>query len=97
MVPLRARPKALAVLRDLDRMLGAYIRGQLLVALIVGTLITIALLAAHVRYALLLGIFSGVMNVIPSVGFISSFIPATLLASLDGGWKGALLVAGCWC
>jgi predicted PurR-regulated permease PerM len=94
LVPARARPDAVAVLRDLDRMLGGYIRGQLLVALIVGTLITIALLAVHVRYALLLGIFSGIMNVIPSVGFISSFIPATLLASLDGGWQGAAVVAG---
>jgi predicted PurR-regulated permease PerM len=93
-VPPRMRPKWNAILVDLDQLLGAYIRGQLLVALIVGVLITIALFAAHVRYALLLGVFAGIMNVIPSVGFIASFLPGTLLAAVDGGWKGALIVAG---
>jgi predicted PurR-regulated permease PerM len=94
LVPARLRPKMDAVLIDLDAMLGGYIRGQLVVAAIVGVLITIALLIAHVRYALLLGIFAGAMNVIPSVGFLASFLPGTLLAALDGGWKGALIVAG---
>jgi len=93
LIPLGFRPKALAVIADIDRMLGAFIRGQILVALIVGVLVAIALLATHVQYALLLGALAGVLNLVPSIGSIIAFVPAVSLALVNDGWQHALLVA----
>jgi predicted PurR-regulated permease PerM len=64
-VPERARPKTLQIITDLDQVVGGFIRGQLIVAVIVGLLVTLLLSGLHVRYALLIGVIAGVLDVIP--------------------------------
>ena len=91
--PPRARPKALAVMKDLDGVLGGFIRGQLLVGATIGTAITIALLILHVKYAVLIGVAAGLLDVIPYVGAVVAFVPATAIAFFSDGWQHALLVA----
>ena len=93
MIPQKARPKTLAVLADLNTTIGAFVRGQALDGLILGTLITIALSIMHVPYALLIGVAAGILNLIPYVGAIVGFIPAVLLALIFNGWQNALIVA----
>jgi len=51
----RHRPAMLRLLDEIDNVLGGFVRGQLIVAAIVGTLATIALLILQVPYALLIG------------------------------------------
>jgi predicted PurR-regulated permease PerM len=46
-LPARAHPRATALLSDLDVALGGFIRGQLIVGAIIGSLITIVLLATR--------------------------------------------------
>jgi predicted PurR-regulated permease PerM len=92
-LPASARPEAASILHDLDGVFGGFIRGQLLVGATIGTCITIALLILHVKYALLIGVVAGLLDVIPYVGAISAFIPAVSLAFLNDGWQHALLVA----
>jgi predicted PurR-regulated permease PerM len=92
-VPAQNRPQAVAILHDLDGVLGGFIRGQLLVGATIGTCITIALLILHVKYALLIGVAAGLLDVIPYVGAIVGFVPAVTLAFLNDGWQHALLVA----
>jgi len=93
-VPPENREKAVAILHDLDGALGGFIRGQLLVGAVIGTCITVALLILHVKYALLIGVAAGLLDVIPYVGAIVGFVPAVSLAFLNDGWQHALLVAG---
>jgi len=92
LVPPRARPKMSRVLFDLDRVLGGFIRGQMLVGLVIGTAITVVLLLMHVRYAVLIGVVSGLFDIIPFVGSLVAFVPSVLFA-LQDGWQHALLVA----
>jgi predicted PurR-regulated permease PerM len=92
-VPAQSRPEAIAVLHDLDGVLGGFIRGQLLVGATIGTCITIALLVLHVKYALLIGVVAGFLDVIPYVGAVVGFVPAVTLAFLNDGWQHAALVA----
>ncbi|HMD01508.1 MAG TPA: AI-2E family transporter, partial [Candidatus Baltobacteraceae bacterium] len=92
-VPPRARPKTEQVLRDLNGVLGGFIRGQVLVGAVIGAAITLALLATHVRYAVLIGVIAGIFDIIPYVGAIVAFIPSTLLALVHDGWQHALIVA----
>jgi predicted PurR-regulated permease PerM len=91
-VPEKWRPEAASVLRDLDSVLGGFIRGQILVGIVIGTFITIALLVLHVKYAVLIGVAGGVGDIIPYVGAFVGFVPAVILAFVNDGWQHALVV-----
>jgi predicted PurR-regulated permease PerM len=81
-----------SLLHDVDRVIGGFIRGQLLVAGCVGILITIALLILRVPYAFLLGLLAAIGDLIPYVGAILAFTPAILSALLTNGWINAIVV-----
>ena len=93
LIPTRARPETLRVIADLDRVLGDFIRGQVIVGATVGTCIAIGLLIMHVPYALLIGVAAGVLDIIPYIGAIATFVPAVALAYASGGWQHAVIVA----
>jgi predicted PurR-regulated permease PerM len=79
--PKRWRPRGIAFLKDVDESLGNYIRGQLFVCLIIGTIATVALWIAGMKYPLLLGMIIGVTNIIPYFGPIIGAVPAVILAA----------------
>jgi predicted PurR-regulated permease PerM len=79
LVPHDIRPDVEALRIICDRVLSAYIRGQLLIAVILGTLFTVALVLLHVRYSLLLGFFAGMLAVVP---FIGSFLGALVAVAV---------------
>jgi len=95
-VPPRRREKTLEVARDLDRLLGGFIRGQLLVGATVGTCIAIMLLIVHVRFAVTIGVMAGLFDVIPYIGAVVGFVPSVLLAFFDDGWQHAGVVGICF-
>jgi len=80
--PEKAREDVRCIVRIMDDLLGAYVRGQLLLCLIVGTMATIALLILGVNLALLLGTLAGILEVIPVLGPYLGAIPAVLMALL---------------
>lgn len=90
MLPRPARLRAARIMQDLDHVVGGFIRGQLLVACIVGSLVTILLLALHVPYAVLIGAFAGVADIIPYVGAVAGWIPAFFIAYMNNGMPNAL-------
>ncbi len=90
-VPADHRPKALAVVADLNDVLGGFIRGQIIDGVIVGTLIGTMLSVNHVPYALLIGVVSALLNFIPYLSILS-IIPSALLALAYNGWQDALVV-----
>ena len=92
-VPEKWRPEAASILRDLDSVLGGFIRGQILVGVTIGTCITIALLLLHVKYAVLIGVAAGIFDVIPYVGALVGFVPSVALALANDGWQHALVVS----
>jgi predicted PurR-regulated permease PerM len=66
--------------------LNDYIRGQLLLGLVVGTATTIGLFIAGAPYWLLLGVLNGVTELIPILGPILGAIPGIIIAALTGDW-----------
>ncbi|GAC1306313.1 MAG: hypothetical protein NVSMB21_08930 [Vulcanimicrobiaceae bacterium] len=92
-IPPKSQPKALAFLHDLDNVLGGFIRGQLTVGATIGVCITIALLVLHVKYAVLIGVTAGLLDVIPYVGALVGFVPSVTLALANDGWQHAIIVA----
>ncbi|MGE0354655.1 MAG: AI-2E family transporter [Gemmatimonadales bacterium] len=96
LVPHQYREQITGFLGEYDRSLGGFIRGQLLEATLVGILTTSGLALLGVPSALLLGILSGVMNIIPYIGLVLSVVPALIVAltmpdPLGGLWRVALV------
>lgn len=91
--PQSARPKTIAILTDVDRVIGAFVRGQVLDGLILAVMVSVMLWALHVPYALLIGVAAGFLNLVPYLGAIIGFIPSVTLALAYNGWENALLVA----
>jgi predicted PurR-regulated permease PerM len=81
------------VLDVLQRIVGGYIRGQLLLSLLIGVLVGGGMAVFRVPYALLLGIMAFILEFIPILGTLISGVICTLLA-LTMGWGMALLVLG---
>ena len=80
LVPAVLREDVRNVLILSDSVLGAYLRGQVLLCLSVGVMVTAGLLFLHIDFALLLGTIAGVLEVVPVLGPILGAIPAILVA-----------------
>lgn len=76
---------SLAVWREINGVIGRYIRGLVLDGLVVGALAALGLWAARVPYPLLLGTFAGLANVVPFVGPLLSAAAAGLVVVLTPG------------
>ena len=67
-----------------DETFNNYLQGQLLEAFFVGIMAIIALLILDVKYAIIIGMFAGITNMIPYVGPWIGTILAALVAFLNG-------------
>jgi predicted PurR-regulated permease PerM len=76
---------SVAVWRELNGVIGRYIRGVVLDGLVVGALAALGLWAARVPYPLLLGAFAGFANVVPFVGPLLSAAAAGLVVVMTPG------------
>lgn len=89
------KEEAVFVLKAINDCLIVFFRGQILVALCDGVLLTIGFMAMGLNYSLLLGLGAGLLSVIPYLGIMVSIIPAVLLAAVQfGDWLHPLLVVG---
>jgi predicted PurR-regulated permease PerM len=79
-LPPRLRTPTEQVEGEVVRVFGAYVRGQLVLALIVGFASTVALLALGVPYALVLGVLAGLFELVPLLGPLLGAVPAVLVA-----------------
>ena len=95
LVPQRARDAVDSFFADCDAVLGQYLRGQLLVMLVLAAYYAIALSLVGFDLALPVGVFTGLAVAIPYVGFGLGLVLALLAALLQfASLGGVLLVAG---
>ena len=78
MVPPKYRRTVSSIGNDIKRSMNHYFRGQALVAFIVGILFSIGFLIIGLPMAVVLGMFIGLLNMVPYLQLIS-IIPTTLL------------------
>ena len=79
LLPERYRPFATQLVSDVEEGMNKYFRGQALVALCVGILFSIGFLIIDFPIAVGLGLFIGLLNMVPYLQLIG-FVPAILLA-----------------
>lgn len=70
----------LVILRSIERRLGWWVRGQLLLMVAIGILSYIGLVILRIEYALPLAILAGLLEIVPMVGPIISAVPAVVVA-----------------
>lgn len=75
------RAGARRVFDEISRVFGAYLRSQLIVALSLAAMVTVALTLIGVPYALLLGALAGIVELVPMLGPFLGAIPALLIAA----------------
>lgn len=75
------------ILNDLDYAFSGYIRGQLTDAFVMMILISLVLSATGVKFALVIGIFAGIGNLIPYFGPIIAYISTTVVCLINGEIK----------
>lgn len=91
--PLSQRGRVGFLLDTLDRIVGGYVRGQLLLSTIIGVLVGIGMFLFHVPYAVLLGLLAFIFAFIPILGTFVSGAACVLLAFTQG-WVIAVFVLG---
>jgi predicted PurR-regulated permease PerM len=67
-VPPKRRPRVRAAAEHINRNIGGYVAGNLVISLICGVVTTLSLYLLDVPYSLALGVFMAVFDVIPLVG-----------------------------
>lgn len=87
LIPLKYRGFVENLLTDLEHGMNKYFRGQALVAFFVGILFCIGFLIIDFPMAIGLGIFVGILNLVPYLQIVA-FIPTILLAILKAADTG---------
>ena len=76
LLPRHIEPLVSQLSRDADEVLGAFMRGQLLVMLGLGLIYSIGLWIAGLHYALLIGMIAGLLSFVPYLGVIIGIVLA---------------------
>ena len=88
--PPEYRDEWRAIKAEFNKIWSSFLRGQVILALVIGVLVTLTLVALGVPNALLLGLLAGVLEVVPNLGPVLAMIPAVLIALLQGSTRWAL-------
>ena len=97
-VPPKHKPDVSHLLKDINFVLGRYIRGQIFVCIMIGTSIAVVLSLMGVEYAILIGVFAGVIDFIPYAGVALGMIPAFFISLANHGlFFACMVVFAMWC
>jgi len=94
-LPRRSAATLRQMARDTDRLLSAWLRGQLLCCALLAIYYATALSLIGLELGLTVGLMSGILSFIPYIGSITGLITALALALAQyGTWNGVLVVLG---
>lgn len=93
-VPRDAADTVCELCREIDERIAGFIRGQMLVCLFLGVFYAIGLALVGLPYALLVGVLSGLMSLIPYIGVLVGMAVGLLIAIFQfSDWGPVGLVA----
>ncbi len=95
MLPRSIEPTIRQLAREADSVLGAFVRGQLLVMLALGIFYGASLTIMGLSVGPLIGMVAGLLSFVPYLGFIVGFGSALIAAVVQyGDWNHVLIVIG---
>ncbi len=84
-IPERRRDLILQIGREIDGSIGGYLRGQVMVSIVVALAVIPTLIWLGIPHPILCGIFAGAASILPFVGVILAMLPPLLFAWLTYG------------
>lgn len=79
-IPFKHQPYALGLVTRMQKKIGLWLRGQLILCFTIGILVYIGLKILGVKYALVLALIAGITEFVPYLGPLTGAIPAVLIA-----------------
>ncbi|MBT8053047.1 MAG: AI-2E family transporter [Xanthomonadales bacterium] len=80
LIPRKIEPVVSELSREIDRVLGAFIRGQLMVMLALGLIYSAGLWAVGLDLALIIGMAAGLLSIVPYLGTLVGVVAALVAA-----------------
>lgn len=94
MIPRNVEPVVSTLASECDEVLGAFLKGQLMVMLALGVVYSAGLTLIGLQFAILIGMMAGLVSIIPYMGFAVGFAAAVLVALFQfDTYTGLALVA----
>jgi predicted PurR-regulated permease PerM len=93
-IPDTVRDQAVELFHAVEGTLMKYLRGQFVLCAIMGVIGSAIAFFVIGRYSLLIGLWVGLVEIIPVIGAFLGAVPAVLIALFVGGFDKALIVAG---
>jgi predicted PurR-regulated permease PerM len=91
--PKRIEPTIVAITKDCDKVLHAFFRGQLLIMIILSFIYSIGLELVGLQVGIIIGTISGLLSIVPYLGFIVGIVAASIAAYVQSGtWMSVLSV-----
>ncbi len=81
-------------LDEIEAQLGGWVRGELILMVIIGALTYIGLIIVGIPFALPLAILAGMLEILPNLGPTLAAVPSILIAFAYGGHVLALITTG---
>lgn len=91
LVPRRWASEAESIALEIHQTLGSYVRGQLTANIVLGALYATGLRLVDVRFAVPIGVLTGMLAFVPYIGFMAGLTLALAMAALD--WRGVSTLA----
>jgi len=92
LAPVEYQPYISQLLSRMQKKIGAWLRGQLILGLVVGIAVYIGLKLLGVEYALLLALIAGLFEIIPYAGPVLSLIPTAIIGFAQSPVLGVAVV-----
>ncbi len=92
--PIQHEPYVIGLWRRTQYKIGSWVKGQILLSLLIGVLVFLGLTILRIRYAFVLAILAASLELIPIFGPIIAAVPAIMIALADGGLTVGLMVVG---
>jgi predicted PurR-regulated permease PerM len=83
LVPLSQRETIFGLVKEADDMLGAFLRGQLLVMIALATIYSIGLSLVGLKFAVAIGVVAGLVSFVPYLGLVFGIALASLTVALE--------------
>ena len=83
LVPVSQRDTLFGLVREADDMLGAFLRGQILVMMALATIYSAGLSLVGLKFAVAIGVVSGLVSFVPYLGLVFGMLLASLTVVLE--------------
>ena len=95
LLPQRQRETVSMLARETDEMLGAFLRGQVLVMMALAAIYSVGLALVGLKFAIAIGVVAGLVSFVPYLGFVFGIALAGLTVALEPNplWNLAGVVA----